>query len=75
MSSLSFNQTGAYLGLLTTGLLILFTFIYILYILFVKKYSYRNEYILIVLLLFIIAIGIHSLQHQALADSERNVRF
>lgn len=58
------NVTPSLLGLVATGMLILFFLIYILYLVFVKNVKLSPEFVLILLLLFIIAVGIHSLQHQ-----------
>ncbi len=52
------------LGLVASGLLILFFLIYLLYIVWVKKIKLAPEVILIGLLLFTIAIGVHSIQHE-----------
>ena len=56
--------TPSLLGLIATGMLILFFLIYVLYLVFVKNVKFPPETVLMLLLLFIIAVGIHSLQHQ-----------
>lgn len=58
------HMTPSFWGLVTSGLLIMVFLIYLLYIVFVKKINLAPEVILVVILLFTIAIGIHSLQHQ-----------
>lgn len=64
---LGYQPLGFYpsqLGVFASGLLILTAFIYLIYILVVTKVRLTPELVLLVLLLFAIAIGIHSLQHQ-----------
>lgn len=56
--------TPSYLGLVATGLLILVFIVYWIYYTFVKKIKYTPEIVMGLLLLFTIAIGIHSLQHE-----------
>jgi tetrahydromethanopterin S-methyltransferase subunit E len=56
--------TPSLLGLIATGMLILFFLIYVLYLVFVKNVKFPPETVLMLLLLFIIAVGIHSLQRQ-----------
>ena len=55
---------ASYWGLLASGILILVSLIYLIYIVFVRKIKFSPELILVMLLLFTIAIGIHSLQHE-----------
>ncbi len=58
------NYTPSYLGLIATGLLILVFLGYWIYYLFVRKVKFEPYVVLGLILLFTIAIGIHSLQHE-----------
>jgi hypothetical protein len=58
------SYTPSYLGLIASGILILVFIGYWIYYTFVKKVKYAPEVVLGLLLLFTIAIGIHSLQHE-----------
>jgi L-asparagine transporter-like permease len=58
------NYTPSYLGLVSTGILILVFIIMVLYYLIGQKYKPEPGLVLMLLLLFTIAVGIHSLQHE-----------
>lgn len=58
------GQPASFWGLIASGLLILLALIYVVYFIFVKKIRFSAEFILILILLFGVLIGIHSLQHQ-----------
>ena len=61
---MTYYYTPSYLGLIASGILILIFIGYWIYYTFVKKIKYSPEVVLGLLLLFTIAIGIHSLQHE-----------
>lgn len=61
------NENASYWGLIATGLLIVFFILYLIYLIWIKKIRLSYDTILSLLLLFIIAIGIHSLQHEGQA--------
>jgi hypothetical protein len=64
------NSNAAYFGLIATGILMLIFIIYLIYAIFALKIKLSPESILTLLLLAIIAVGIHSLQHQGQADQD-----
>jgi hypothetical protein len=65
------NSNAAYYGLIATGILILIFIIYLIYAVFAVKIKLSPKSILTLLLLTIIAVGIHSLQHQGQAIETR----